>query len=927
MTRRAKGLTGALALAALLLGGGVAKAQGPVLENGKTKAVYDYTQAVRERVFIPQPGIDQDNDGNDDYVTADIIRPKEASAANKMPAIIDPSPYYTTLCRGNESQCMADWDNDGVNDRWPLYYDNYFVPRGYAYILGQMNGTGYTEQGCPMHGGPGDIAGEKSIIDWLNGRVKAYAQLAPSVAGDTTTPDLTKEVVADWHNGSSAMIGKSYDGTLANGVAATGVEGLKTIVPISAISSWYNYSRTGGVRHNTNYPGGSLNPTVTTGPSPPVGVTLPNRRAQGGNPGPCGDENSALNNDDNVDTGDGDTHGDVNTFWRDRDYVKDVSKVKAAVFITHGFQDSNVRMDHVSMWWKGLEANNVPRKLWLLRAGHEDPFESRREVWVDTLHRWFDHWLYGVNNGIENEPNVTVEEERDVWADYTAWPINGTEFVDLYLRAVDNPASAGTLGGSSGGALDSLNFNATFASENTLMNNPTGSQANRRVFMTKPLAKDVRLSGEALADLTASFTSASGPCVVARVVADTTYNNCPNLSVVIVDYGAGTQVSTTDEGVANLTTRRCWGDGAPGNVCEGKQIGDSCTLPSSDNDPLRRIENACYLDVTKPITNVTQWRVTRGIRDTQNRDSLWFGDVKPVTINEPYRVQFPTLPTEHTFKAGHQIGVIVGGTNTSQASGPNQPNNVPTTLDTRVSKVSLPIVGGYKAAVEAGITDAETVAPVFGDAPDVTAHTADPTGTTVTFTNPSATDNEDPNPVVTCDPPSGSKFPVGSTVVTCTARDANGNTAQTTFNVIVGFDSTVSGNVPATLSLTLGPAATFSPFTPGVGATYETSTTANVISSAGDATLSVADPSPVATGHLVNGTYSLPQPLQARARNATNTGIPYNNVGSSAEPLNLLMYDGPISNDQVELGFSQRINATDALRTGTYSKTLTFTLS
>ena len=52
-----------------------------------------------------------------------------------MPAIIDPSPYYTTVCRGDEGQCMADWNNDGVNDRWPLFYDNYFVPRGYAYIL------------------------------------------------------------------------------------------------------------------------------------------------------------------------------------------------------------------------------------------------------------------------------------------------------------------------------------------------------------------------------------------------------------------------------------------------------------------------------------------------------------------------------------------------------------------------------------------------------------------------------------------------------------------------------------------------------------------------------------------------------------------------------------------------------------------------
>ena len=136
-----------------------------------------------------------------------------------------------------------------------------------------------------------------------------------------------------------------------------------------------------------------------------------------------------------------------------------------------------------------------------------------------------------------------------------------------------------------------------------------------------------------------------------------------------------------------------------------------------------------------------------------------------------------------------------------------------------------------------------------------------------------------------------------------------------------------SGAVPATLSLTIGAPATFGAFTPGVARDYFASTTANVISSAGDAVLSVADPSPTATGHLVNGSFSLPLPLQARARNAANTGTAYNNVGSSASPLNLLAYDGPISNDAVSLDFKQSIGANDALRTGTYSKTLTFTLS
>ena len=77
----------------------------------------------------------------------------------------------------------------------------------------------------------------------------------------------------------------------------------------------------------------------------------------------------------------------------------------------------------------------------------------------------------------------------------------------------------------------------------------------------------------------------------------------------------------------------------------------------------------------------------------------------------------------------------------------------------------------------------------------------------------------------------------------------------------------------------------------------------------------------------MNGTFALPRPLQARARNAVNASTAYNNVGSSARPLNLLAYDGPISNDAVSLDFKQTIGSADALRTGTYSKTLTFTLS
>ena len=130
----------------------------------------------------------------------------------------------------------------------------------------------------------------------------------------------------------------------------------------------------------------------------------------------------------------------------------------------------------------------------------------------------------------------------------------------------------------------------------------------------------------------------------------------------------------------------------------------------------------------------------------------------------------------------------------------------------------------------------------------------------------------------------------------------------------------VGGNVPATLSLTLGTPAAFGAFTPGVQRDYDATSTANVISTAGDATLSVSDPSTNNPGKLVNGTFVMPQPVQARAGDGAFAPV-------SGTPATLKTYSAPVSNDNVTLGFRQRVNANDALRTGAYSKTLTFTLS
>jgi Purple acid Phosphatase, N-terminal domain/Calcineurin-like phosphoesterase len=129
----------------------------------------------------------------------------------------------------------------------------------------------------------------------------------------------------------------------------------------------------------------------------------------------------------------------------------------------------------------------------------------------------------------------------------------------------------------------------------------------------------------------------------------------------------------------------------------------------------------------------------------------------------------------------------------------------------------------------------------------------------------------------------------------------------------------VGGTVANTLSLGLEGAPSLGAFTPGVARDYETSVPVTVTSTAADATLSIVDPTAASAGKLVNGAFSLEQPLQAAVNN------PFAAVGDTQ--LALHSWAGPVSNDQLALKFKQSIGANEALRTGSYAKPLTLTLS
>ncbi|WP_262281960.1 Xaa-Pro dipeptidyl-peptidase [Micromonospora sp. MA102] len=599
-----------------------------VVEDGVTQPVFGYADAVRERIFVTSD-VDTDGDGARDVVAMDIIRPRASENGLKVPVVMDASPYYSTVCRGNESECKADVDGDGLNDTWPLFYDNYFVPRGYAVVLLDMIGTN-NSTGCPVTGGRADNISAPTAIDWLNGR-----RAGVDAAGRT--------VVADWHNGRTGMIGKSYDGTLANAAAASGVPGLTTIVPISAISSWYDYSRSNGLVTRANNYSGSLANTVTN----------PARRAY------CAPVRTALGE------GGDDVTGDYNDFWAERDYVPHADRVRASVFVVHGINDDNVRPDHFSKWWAALGEQGVPRKLWLTGTGHVDPFDFRRSAWVDTLHRWFDNWLQGLDNGIMREPTVDIERSPDVWETARAWPLPDARPTQVFLRApADGNVGGLALRSGPGNASATFQDTPTMTAANAVRHpsDPAANTDNRLVFLSGPLAAPLHLSGTPVVKINATVDGE-----------DTSFAG------LLVDYGTRPRFSTSGDGIRTLTEEDCWGATATWGGFT---------------------EDACYRKTEKTVATNPQELVTKGIIDGLNLDSRSVST--PLVPGRKTAVDLNLLPEDYVFAAGHQIGVVLLGSYSGYSSRARQ-NRAHITVHFDRSRITLPVVGGRAAAAAAGL--------------------------------------------------------------------------------------------------------------------------------------------------------------------------------------------------------------------------------
>ncbi|MFR9731069.1 Xaa-Pro dipeptidyl-peptidase [Saccharopolyspora sp. MS10] len=571
---------------------------------------------VRETVWV-DTGLDGDGNGTTDRVAVDIARPRTDAPA---PVIMDASPYYSCCGRGNESE-LKTYDEQGRPEGFPLFYDNYFVPRGYATVLVDLAGTNRS-QGCADVGGPSDVTSARAVIDWLNGRAAGY---------DAATGGA--EVGAGWATGDVGMIGKSYDGTIANGVAATGVEGLRTIVPIGAISSWYDYYRSDGVSFGANPSG--LADTVEEGGRP--GCEPVKQRLDEGAP----------------------ASGDVTGLWTERDHAAGAGNVRASVFAVHGLNDLNVKTVQFGQWWDALARHDVRRKVWLSQTGHVDPFDFRRAEWVEVLHRWFDHELLGLDNGIDTEPAASVERAPDEWSDEPGWAGESAEATALH--PVPGPAEG--LGGISAapappGARTAFTDDPR-QDEHDWARHPDAASPARALFTSAPLAQDLRLAGTGSISVTASPATSSA-----------------HLSALLVDYGPAT---TRDhlgdgEGIRTLDSESCWGESREG-------------------------DDACYRDTEATTTDVDYQVLSRGWADLANHASL--SAETPLEPGTSYEMTFRLATTDHVIPAGHRLGLIIGGTDSAFIVAPDEPGRVE--LGLAGTSASLPVVGGPAAAAEAGL--------------------------------------------------------------------------------------------------------------------------------------------------------------------------------------------------------------------------------
>ncbi|MCD6331638.1 MAG: Xaa-Pro dipeptidyl-peptidase [Bacteroidales bacterium] len=396
----------------------------PVFVDGEAQIVPEFNdpeQWIRSDLWV-ETEFDSDGDGRLDRMHVDVTRPGQTETEGlKLPVIYVSSPYFAGTGGSDKQYFWNPRQELGAQppkrkhfppikprNTHPIISNSHvkqWVPRGFIVVHSSSPGTGLS-QGCPTVGGDNESLAPKAVIDWLNGRAPGY-----------TTPDGNERVKAYWTTGKVGMTGTSYNGTLPLAAATTGVDGLEAIIPISPNTSYYHYYRTNGlVRH----PGGWMGEDIDV--LYDFIHSNPERR----------DYCNCHIRDKEMAEGFDRTRGDYNEFWAGRDYVNDLGPLKAAVLIAHGFNDWNVVPEHTNRIYQALKAKGVTAHVFYHQGGHGGPPP------FSMMNRWFTHYLFGVENGVEKGPKAWIVREnadRDHPTPYPDYPNPAASYVNFYLTA------------------------------------------------------------------------------------------------------------------------------------------------------------------------------------------------------------------------------------------------------------------------------------------------------------------------------------------------------------------------------------------------------------------------------------------------------------------------------------------------------------
>lgn len=345
--------------------------------NGKSLATFSTHDVIREVVYV-ESRVDTDKDGLPDLVKVSIIRPRYDG---QIPSVMTASPYHqgTNVKASDKALYKMEGELEvkpahtieleepklnlvepigqaelvseaeeklaHINSSYTL--NDYFLPRGFANLY--VSGVGTKDsQGLMTNGDYQQIEAYKNVIDWLNGRCRAF-----------TDHTRKRQIKADWSNGKVATTGISYLGTMSNGLATTGVDGLEVIIAEAGISSWYNYYRENGlVTSPGGYPGEDFDSLAE--------LTYSRNLLAGdyirGNGAHQADLEKVKEHLDRK-------TGDYNQFWHNRNYLLNAHKVQAEVVFTHGSQDWNVKPLHVYQMFHALPTH-INKHLFFHHGAH-----------------------------------------------------------------------------------------------------------------------------------------------------------------------------------------------------------------------------------------------------------------------------------------------------------------------------------------------------------------------------------------------------------------------------------------------------------------------------------------------------------------------------------------------------------------------------